>query len=279
MNEPVPIQKVTFYDDQVRSWKDPDGRVFVVLRDPFMALGLNPTQQIERLKSNPLYEGYLQCSDIRVLVGSGVERTFEMDGIDIEMLPMCLAQLNLNQINETHRPKLLRYQRECAKVLRDHWKTRDTVDRYLMAGGWRPYAPEYSLEFMQTVCRLYGAPLPQTKYPCPCVVSTFIHRYIRSVLPSPVQAELRVVNPRNARGNRLRKDHQHFTEETLSKVERERIKFCHGLANSVEDIETFTRLLAAHDERAGVIYTDTQRYGQVISLQGAFPFMLGAQSA
>lgn len=269
------IQKVTFYDDQVRSWKKPEGRVFVVLRDPFLALGLDPNQQIEILKKNPLYEGYLQCQDITVMLGNGAERTFEMVCIDIEMLPMCLAQLDLNRINETHRPKLLRYQRECARVLRDHWKTREVIDIYLLS-GWRPHSPEYTLEFMQTVCRLYRQPLPQSTFPCPCVVSSFIHQYIRCVLPPPVQSELRVVNTRNARGNRARKDHQHFTEETLSKVERERIKICHGIAQIADDISEFKRLLAKYDQRNTVLYTATQRYGPALSLQGTFPFMFNA---
>ena len=96
----VVIQQVTFYEDQVRSWKDPDGRFFVVLRDPFLALGLNPDRQIDQLKRNPLYEGCLSCSPIVVMIGKGGERTFEMDSIDIEMLPMCLAQLDLNRINK-----------------------------------------------------------------------------------------------------------------------------------------------------------------------------------
>ena len=271
--QPVTVQQVTFYEDQVRSWKAADGRFFVVLRDPFLALGLDPNQQINQIKKNPLYEGCFSCAPITVLVGSGVERIFEMDGLDIEMLPMCLAQLDLNRINEAHRPKLLRYQRECARVLRDHWKKRATVEDYLLP-QYRPHVPEYNLTFMQMVCRLYRQPLPQSPYPCPVVVIDFIHKHIRCILPLPVQEELRVVNPRNARGNRARKDHQHFTEETLSKVERDRIRICLAIGAVSDDINDFKRLLARHDERNQVVYLDTQRYGVGISHQVAFPFML-----
>ena len=181
--QPVTVQQVTFYEDQVRSWKAADGRFFVVLRDPFLALGLDPNQQINQIKKNPLYEGCFSCAPITVLVGQGVERIFEMDGLDIEMLPMCLAQLDLNRINEAHRPKLLRYQRECARVLRDHWKKRATVEDYLLP-QYRPHVPEYNLTFMQMVCRLYRQPLPQSPYPCPVVVIDFIHKHIRCILPS-----------------------------------------------------------------------------------------------
>lgn len=278
MSDLVAIQKVTFYEDQVRSWKDPEGRVFVVIRDPCLAMGLDPYSQIEHLKDDPLFQGCVQCQEVPTLIGKNATRIFAMDGLDLDMIPMWLARINANLVNEAARPNLLRYQRECAKVLRDHWRTRDTIDLYLTT-GWRPYAPEYTLEFMQAVCRLYGVPLPQTKYPCPCVVSTFIHRYIRSVLPRPVQEELRVVNPRNDRGNRRRKDHQHFTEETLTKVERERIKLCHGLANSADDLHDFERLIARHDRRSHVLTTDLQRYGRAVTLQASFPFMLAQEVA
>ena len=48
------------------------------------------------------------------------------------MMPMVLAQLNLSRINAANRPKLLHYQRECAKVLRDYWFNRDTIDAILL---------------------------------------------------------------------------------------------------------------------------------------------------
>jgi hypothetical protein len=276
MNQPVPIQNVTFYDDQVRSWKEPDGRVFVVLRDPSLALGLQPYRQIEHVKEDPLFQGHLSCAPITTLTGRATERVFEMTGLDLEMIPMWLARINANMVNEAARPKLLRYQRECAKALRDHWKTRETIDTYLLP-GYRPHTAEYDLAFMQAVCRLYRLPVPQNTFPCPAVVATFIHTFVRCVLPPPVQRELRAVNGRNLRGNRARKDHQHFTPETLTKVERERIKLCKSLAAIAEDIHEFKRLLAKHDHRNHVVYTDMQRYGTSLSPQQIpFLFLLGA---
>jgi hypothetical protein len=67
MMQAVAMQKVTFYDDQVRSWKTPEGRVFVVLRDPCLALGIAPQMQIEPLRQDPLFEGFLNRNDISVL--------------------------------------------------------------------------------------------------------------------------------------------------------------------------------------------------------------------
>src|SRR5262245_50591017 len=49
-----------------------------------------------------------------------------------------LGQLNLSLINEANRPKLLRYQRECAKVLARYWRQRDLIDAYLLP-GFRKY--------------------------------------------------------------------------------------------------------------------------------------------
>lgn len=37
----------------------------------------------------------------------GLQRVAQMDAVDLEMMPICLAQLNLALINEANRPKLL----------------------------------------------------------------------------------------------------------------------------------------------------------------------------
>jgi hypothetical protein len=97
-----------------------------------MNLGLNPTEQINGLKKSPLYEGILSQSDIIMSQPRGVVRVYEMDSCDLDMMPMVLAQLNLSRINEANRPKLPHYQRECAKVLRDYWFNRDTIDAFLL---------------------------------------------------------------------------------------------------------------------------------------------------
>jgi hypothetical protein len=97
-----------------------------------MNLGLNPSEQINGLKRNPLYEGILSQSDIIVSQLRGGVRVYEMDSCDLDMMPMVLAQLNLSWISEANRPKLLPYQRECVRVLRDSWFNRDTIDAILL---------------------------------------------------------------------------------------------------------------------------------------------------
>jgi hypothetical protein len=112
------IHIVPFYEDEVRSYRTSDERKYVILRDPFLKLGLNADRQIEQLKRNPLYDGYLSTADVVVQQNSlGSTRLYNMDAMDLEMMPMCLAQLDLSRINEANKPKLLRYQRECAKAL------------------------------------------------------------------------------------------------------------------------------------------------------------------
>jgi antirepressor protein/P63C domain-containing protein len=253
------IYIVPFYEDEVRSYRTADDRKYVILRDPFLKLGLDPNQQITQLKRNPLYDGFLQCVPVTVMLGNGAARVFEMDALDLEMMPMCLAQLDLSRINEANKPKLLRYQRECAKALAAFWREREVIEVYL-APGFRTYEPEYSLAFMRRVCQLYHRPLPEKKYPCPIVVGVFIGQYIRSVLPEAVYRELRRQNPRNARGNRQRRDHQHFTMEFLSDGERERMKFCWQLMNAVEGIKEFEYLLKKHDLALQVEYHQATRY-------------------
>jgi hypothetical protein len=60
------VAVVKFYEDEVRSYHKAEGRTFVILRDPFLNLGLNPNQQIAQLKRNPLYEGFLETYGVIV---------------------------------------------------------------------------------------------------------------------------------------------------------------------------------------------------------------------
>jgi hypothetical protein len=36
------VVPIAFYDDEVRSWQERDGRIYVIIRDPSVAMGLDP---------------------------------------------------------------------------------------------------------------------------------------------------------------------------------------------------------------------------------------------
>lgn len=238
---PVPIKLVQFYDDTIRSWRESNGKIYVVLRDPIRALGLDITGQHRMVKEDELFQGFTLYRPVHY--ASGAKEVF---GLDIQMLPMWLARIEANRVKPERKPKLLQYQRECAKVLADYWQGRSLIDQIVMP-GYRSYEPEYSRLFAARVEHLYGRILlPGAPYP-PSVVG-FIGRYIRSVLPKPARVEIRQQNRSNAHGHLPRRDHQHLTLEALDKIERKRHDAVWTLMNEHETIRDFEKALRKHDK-------------------------------
>jgi hypothetical protein len=106
-----------FYNDEVRSWQEPDGRTYMVLHDPCLAMGLDPQGQVRAIKQDQLFEGFLSCRQMLVSQPNGGIRLHDMDGLALEMVNMWLARIRVNMVSEIACLKMLRYQRECAKVL------------------------------------------------------------------------------------------------------------------------------------------------------------------
>jgi hypothetical protein len=88
---------LTAFDKSTRVW--PRGRGAGQCVPVTVMLG-NGAQRV--------FEGFVESVAIVVSGGMGLQRVVEMDALDVEMMPMCLAQLNLTLINEANRPKLLR---------------------------------------------------------------------------------------------------------------------------------------------------------------------------
>ena len=103
------IALVAFYDDMIRSWREPDDRVFVVIRDYCLALGIDPNGHLERLHHDPFYRPHLRR----------------------RVIPLAIASISTGHVSEAVRDKLLRYKEECAKVLRDYWFRREVVETFI----------------------------------------------------------------------------------------------------------------------------------------------------
>ena len=91
------------------------------MRDPCVTMWIDPHKQIESLKKGLQFEVFLSCYHLVTTQPNGGIRLVEMEGVDLEMINMGLARIRVNMVNEAARPKLLRYQQECAKVLSDYW--------------------------------------------------------------------------------------------------------------------------------------------------------------
>jgi len=258
----VIVQPVQFYDDVVRSAKAPNGRIYAVVNDMCQRLGLASQMQLARIQKEELYQGFTIWVDLHTSKKFQPKKAL---ALDLDMVPLWLARIEANRVRPDVKPKLLRYQREVARVLRDYWSGRVMLDTYLMP-GYRPWEQEYSWAFAERVMTLYGQPMPPREQGYPLAVVGFIDRYIRKILPREVRRELRVLNPRSPRGNRRRSDFQHFTPAALNDVERKRRDLVWGLMQVVDTIDDFVHLLRRHDERMRPIVDTVNVFGTAPSL-------------
>lgn len=111
---PAAIQTFNFHGDALDVL--PDGeRLWVSVRRVCDALGVLPHGQIEKLRAKP----WATTQTICAVADDG--KTREMVMLDLDGLPMWLATIEPSRVAEHAREKLVRYQREAAAVLRDHF--------------------------------------------------------------------------------------------------------------------------------------------------------------
>jgi hypothetical protein len=109
------VQNVSFDGDALQAVQHDDGRVYVVLKRACEALGIDDRSQREKLKEKPWAVGVL-------ITSTGPDgKNYEAFCLDLDSLPMWLATIDAGRVAEHAREKLIRYQRECARALRDHF--------------------------------------------------------------------------------------------------------------------------------------------------------------
>jgi hypothetical protein len=92
-----------------------DGTVHVVVRRFCDVLGVDAEGQRQKLSKA---EWATTCV-IKAVAEDG--KTRELFCLDLDSLPMWLVKIEPGRVKPEVRPKLIRYQRECARVLRDHF--------------------------------------------------------------------------------------------------------------------------------------------------------------
>jgi len=108
------LQTFDFHGDQLDVVVE-DDNLFVSIKRVCEALGIDRRTQQVKLKNYDWAVGGLITS-----TGSD-GKSYQMSMIDIRSLPMWLATIHPNRVAEEVRPKLIRYQREAADVLADHF--------------------------------------------------------------------------------------------------------------------------------------------------------------
>lgn len=108
------IQKFNFQGDSLNVLRDGD-RLQVVVRGICDGLGLGYSSQLQKLKDKE----WATVTLIVTVAEDGKAR--EMAMIDLDSLPMWLATIEPSRVAPHVRPKLVAYQRDVARVLRDHF--------------------------------------------------------------------------------------------------------------------------------------------------------------
>jgi hypothetical protein len=258
----VITQSVQFYDDVVRSCKAPNGRIYAVVNDLCDRLGLSRSTQQQQILKDELYQGFTIYVAVRTR-SRGAQKTL---CLDLDMVQIWLARIEANRVRADAKPTLLLYQREAARVLRQHWANRVIVDAFVIP-GFRPWEPEYTWAFAERVMYLYRLPIPPREQGYPLPVCGFIDRYIRNILPKDVRRELRLLNPRKPSGRgRKRSDWQHFTPMALNEVERKRRQLVWGLMHACDTIAEFDAAIRHHDRLLHPLVETVNLFGTAPSL-------------
>ena len=108
------IVKVNFHGDTLDCVQD-GGTVLVSIRRVCEWLGVDHARQIEKLKNKPW-----AVVDLKSMTGPD-GKNYATSCISLDSLPMWLATIEPSRVRPNMSAKLEVYQRECAKVLRDHF--------------------------------------------------------------------------------------------------------------------------------------------------------------
>lgn len=112
---PVEQRQVEFYEDEITAVRLPDGRVFVPVRPLVESLGLSWSSQLQRIRRDSVLKGEL----LSVFV---TNTESERGGRDVQCLPLdyisgFLFGINAERVRDDLRERVIRYQRECYRVL------------------------------------------------------------------------------------------------------------------------------------------------------------------
>jgi hypothetical protein len=115
----VPIEQKTveFYEDQVTAIRMDNGHVFVPLRPIIDRLGIDWASQTRRINRDPiLSEETKVCVVVTTTQGKPDQRR-DMLCLPLDYLSGFLFGINANRVKSDLRERVIRYQRECYKVL------------------------------------------------------------------------------------------------------------------------------------------------------------------
>ena len=109
------LATVDFHGDTLEAVKDKDGTIWVSIKRCCENLGLDRATQMLKLKKKDW-----AVRGQKPLTGPD-GKIYEVDVIDLTTLPGWLFSIDSRRVKPEIKDKLVKYQRECAKVLADHF--------------------------------------------------------------------------------------------------------------------------------------------------------------
>jgi hypothetical protein len=107
------IETIRIGDDEIHGVRGPDGAGYVVLRRACEVLGLDPSGQRQKLQGQP----WATAETISAVAEDG--KTRELFCLHADSVPMWLATLDASRCAPGARDRIVRFQREAARVLAD----------------------------------------------------------------------------------------------------------------------------------------------------------------
>jgi hypothetical protein len=115
---PIEERQVEFYGDEIPAVVVDDGQIFVPLRPICDFLGVDWSAQSRRIRRDTVLSE--STSTVAVTATDGRER--EMLCLQLDYLNGWLFGINANRVKSEVKEKLILYQRECYRVLADHFQ-------------------------------------------------------------------------------------------------------------------------------------------------------------
>jgi hypothetical protein len=110
------LVKFDFHGDELDVVRGADGAVLVSIRRFCDALGVSYSRQLKKLKEDESIEGVAMMATV-----AEDGKTREIACIDVRSLPLWLATIHPSKVMPIVREKLIRFRKECADVLADHF--------------------------------------------------------------------------------------------------------------------------------------------------------------
>ncbi|MCA9938203.1 MAG: ORF6C domain-containing protein [Anaerolineales bacterium] len=129
---PVEEKAVIFYDDQVVAVRLPNDEIFVPIRPICDAMGLNWSGQRQRIQRNPVLSEVLQIVRLsRDNTSGGNPNVLCMP---LDYLNGWLFGIDANRVRPEIRDRLIRYQKECYRILTQAFQKQEVTAAATIAG-------------------------------------------------------------------------------------------------------------------------------------------------